>query len=121
MTPLTATVLADIDRIAAEQNAADDDANSFWREFGKVHRDPIARHGFETFKRHVTGYGSWQITKFANRFTLRCLAALVRRGKLPAIARIDWRDAELCRYGAKQFATRTPRRSACAPMRSGPA
>jgi putative sugar O-methyltransferase len=94
MTPLTATVLADVDRIAAAQNAADDDADSFWREFGKTHRESIAHHGFETFKRHVSGYGSWQITKFSSRFTLRCLAALLRRGKLPALAWIDWRDAE---------------------------
>ena len=94
MTPLTATVLADIDRIAAAQNAADDDANSFWHEFGKTHRDNIARYGFETFKRHVTGYGSWQITKFSSRFTLRCLAALLRGGKLPALAHVNWHDAE---------------------------
>ena len=94
MTPITATVLTDIDRIAAEQNAVDDDANSFWQEFGKAHRDTIAKYGFETFKRHVSGYGAWQITTFANRFTLRCLAALFRRGKLPTIARVDWRDAQ---------------------------
>jgi len=94
MTPLTATVLADIDHFAAQQNASDDDVNSFWHEFGKTHRDTIARCGFETFKRHVTGYGSWQITKFSSRFTLYCLAALLQRGKLPALAQIDWRDAE---------------------------
>jgi putative sugar O-methyltransferase len=94
MTPLTLAVLSDIDSIAAAQNAADDDANSFWQEFGKSHRDTISRNGFETFKRHVSGYGSWQITKFSSRFTLRCLAALLRRRKLPALAQIDWRDAE---------------------------
>jgi SAM-dependent methyltransferase len=94
MTPLTTKTLTDIDRIAAAQNAVDDDANSFWSEFGKIHRDHIACYGFETFKRHVTGYGSWQITKFSSRFTLRCLAALLRRGKLPALARVDWRDKD---------------------------
>src|SRR5205823_8976500 len=66
---------------------------SFWYNFGKAHREKIATYGFETFKRHINfGYGSWQITKFTSRFTLRCLYALSRHGKLPRMARIDWRD-----------------------------
>jgi putative sugar O-methyltransferase len=95
MTPLTAAVLSDIDRIAASQGPDDDDGNTFWHNLGKVHRDKIARYGFETFKRHINfGYGSWQITKFSSRFTLFCLYALIRRGKLPKVARIDWRDVK---------------------------
>jgi hypothetical protein len=93
MTPLTAAVLSDIDRIAASQGPYDDDSNTFWHKLGKVHRDKIARYGFETFKRHINfGYGSWQITKFSSRFTLFCLYALIRRGSLPKVARIDWDD-----------------------------
>ena len=95
MTPRTAALLSDIDRIVASQGPDDDDNNTFWHNLGKVHRDKIARYGFETFKRHINfGYGSWQITKFGSRFTLFCLYALIRRGKLPEVARIDWHDVK---------------------------
>jgi hypothetical protein len=43
----------------------------------------------------------WPITKFSSRFTLRCLVALLRHGKAPSLARIDWRDTHPIReWGA---------------------
>jgi putative sugar O-methyltransferase len=95
MTPLTAAVLTDIDRLAAAQHPEDDSDSTFWQGLGQVHRDKIATLGFETFKRHINfQYGSWQITKFTSRFTLRCLYALLRRGIVPTVAQVDWRHAK---------------------------
>lgn len=97
ISPLTAAVLADIDKLAARQNRDDDAGGSFWENTGRKHRELIECHGFETFKRHLNWqYGSWPITKYSSRFTLFCLLALLRRGKLPwtVTTQIDWRNAK---------------------------
>lgn len=98
-TDITSRVLADIDSIADAQASAVERAGedgSFWRTIGLAHRQSIERYGFDSFKRHINfQYGQWGISKYRNRFTLRLLTALLRRGQFPwgAFARADANDA----------------------------
>jgi SAM-dependent methyltransferase len=89
----TSRVLTDIDEMYA---AVDDQQHGhLWRQLGERHRRLIADHGFENFKRTINfQYGQWAVSTYRSRFTLRLLAALMRRGRMPRLARADFADAE---------------------------
>jgi SAM-dependent methyltransferase len=71
----------------------------FWRQIGEQHRQLIASSRFANFKRTINfQYGQWGISAYLNRFTARLLFALLRRGRIPKIACVDYSNIESIRW-----------------------
>jgi len=98
-TDLTPRVLNDIDdmyRALADETL---EGGSFWRQLGEQHRLLIASSRFANFKRTINfQYGQWGISTYQNRFTARLLFALLRRGRMPKRARVDFSNIEGIRW-----------------------
>jgi hypothetical protein len=98
-TDLTPRVLADIDDMYGALADETLEGGPFWRQLGEQHRQLIASSRFENFKRTINfQYGQWGISTYRNRFTARLLFALLRRGRIPEIARVDYSNVEGIRW-----------------------
>ena len=96
---LTPRVLADIDDMYGALADETPEGGPFWQQLGEQHRQMIASSGFANFKRTINfQYGQWGISTYRNRFTARLLFALLRRGRMPKIARVDYSNVEGIRW-----------------------
>lgn len=70
--------------------------SELWAALGEQHRSVLAEKGAVHFKRDVINfqYGQWAVRSFHHPFTRQLLASLLRAGRIPKLARVDWTDTD---------------------------